>query len=311
MTEKTHGLPRGSSVLASSDDAEYSHLRNEVNMGCKFWSPFAANKADSELGFIAHSPSTQTLTLTLSSLPTVDDLLEFLSVDALDDKVFVDLSPDYFAHNSTASVPQIYHTFDQAFDVHGKSALYALEQIIAEPPQSDSPVAAFLPKQLRPLVEWFYPSNPPIAHVDIVGHGLGGVVGLLVSLALSKSSPEMPITSTLFSLPRMGNPAFAAWVDDKMDSKFQVYRVVSYADTIPHVPAEHLGVAHPKKGEVWVGADPRTAYACNSAGSSTAICSASVAFSRTSLVDHNGPFGGIWIQDGTECGIGFNVAKTL
>lgn len=154
-------------------------------------------------------------------------------------------------------------------------------------------------------------SPEPIKHVEIVGHGLGATMALLVSLALhlevsgpaslsyENPLPQVGVSATLFGAPRVGDEVFAAWVDElQIDSpELRINRVTSYADTIAHLPARHLDLIHPSIGEIWVGADPRVAYACRSEteGEESEVCGASIPLPKTSLLDHAGPFGGIWI----------------
>jgi hypothetical protein len=136
-------------------------------------------------------------------------------------------------------------------------------------------------------------------------------MALLVSVALhlevagpaaeSYANPLSPvgISATLFGSPRVGDEVFAAWVDQlQIESpELRINRITSYADTVAHLPARHLDLVHPSIGEIWVGADPRVAYACRgeSEGEASEACSASIPLPKTSLLDHAGPFGGVWI----------------
>ncbi len=152
----------------------------------------------------------------------------------------------------------------------------------------------------------------PIRHVEVIGHGLGSAVGLLLATALhlevsgpaadayENPLPPVEISATLFSLPRVGDQSFADWMDTLVETsnrKLRINRVTSFADTIAHLPERHLELAHPSLGEIWVGADPRVAYACRSASlhEESDVCSGSISLPRTSLLDHAGPFGGVWI----------------
>ena len=153
----------------------------------------------------------------------------------------------------------------------------------------------------------------PIRNIEIVGHGLGAAVGLLTSLALKLETTgaasdaytarlnETNIRATLFGLPRVGDEVFASWVDEmvkppvKGKGGFEVIRVASYADAITHLPGPHHSLEHPNLGEVWVGADPRIAYACRDAVGESQECSNSVDVGRATLMDHAGPYAGVTI----------------
>jgi hypothetical protein len=213
----------------------------------------------------------------------------------------------------------IHHSYLPALDTHGISALLALLNLIENPPQS-------LPSSTEIFKALLCPFRPrdtlptlPIRNAEILGHGLGGVIALLVSTALhleltgpaakSYSKPLTPlhIRTTSFSAPRIGDSAFAQWIDDltsqsdyitsQSSASFRVHRITSYGDAMTHLPEKHLGLSHPTKGEIWIGADPRVAYACEGEGE----CSQGIELGRTNMLDHAGPFGGIWIGRG-RCG---------
>lgn len=177
----------------------------------------------------------------------------------------------------------------------------------------------------------------PIRNVEIVGHGLGSAVGLLTALALdvelstqdengSRSDEyffdpsDIAIRATLFGSPRVGDVAFARWVDQLQSPKgiqkqdkdknekpnLVIHRITSYADTITHLPARHLQLAHPTQGEIWIGADPRVAYACRPNPSydellESAECGGGFELPKTRVMDHSGPYAGVWVGPG-HCG---------
>lgn len=209
--------------------------------------------------------------------------------------------------------PRIFHSYLPALEAQGTTALLALLDQLEDPPMAtDKSSDNVLQQWIERLRKGSTPDVKPIKRVEIVGHGLGAGVGLLTALALQQelAGPaaeayeqdlhDVAISATLFGLPRVGNQAFADWVDELVSdptSNLQINRVTSYSDTITHLPEKHLELAHPSIGEIWVGADPRTAYACRSEvdGTESAECSASIPLDKTSLIDHSGPFGGVWI----------------
>lgn len=208
--------------------------------------------------------------------------------------------------------PRIHHSYLHSLDTHGVSALIALLDLIEHPPAMPAS-RHILSSFLKPFARAGHsaPTARPIKKVDIIGHGLGSAVALLTSVALhfetsshiassySIPLPSVAIATTLFGSPRVGDATFAGWIDDLVSTsgeRLTVHRITSYADPVPHLPGRHLEMSHPSTGEVWVGADPRTAFACRARrGEESGFCAESVEVGRTSLLDHAGPFGGVWI----------------
>lgn len=222
----------------------------------------------------------------------------------------VDLPSWLFPHEYLPHLPPpaMHHAYLSALETHGTDAVVALLDILANPiapSRTNTDVIASM------LASWTGSATalrtPSIKHVEIVGHGLGAAVGLLTALALhmeitgpaatayATPLPEVDITASLFGLPRVGDQVFADWVDELVDaprSQLKIRRITSYADTIPHLPERHLDLVHPAIPEIWVGADPRTAYACKGP---EAGCSELIPLPKTSLMDHAGPFAGVWV----------------
>jgi hypothetical protein len=261
-------------------------------------------------------------------LPSTDDFLELLASDppaaassssSPRQPHLVDL-PEYMFPYDSNPTPRIHHSYLSALETHGAPAALALLDMLENAPAAPASNANMLRQWLSLFTgsasvlptESVSPSVPAIQHIEIVGHGLGASIGLLVALALQLeiSGPaatqyaqplaHVDIRATLFGLPRVGDQVFADWVDELVSNpsnKLQINRVSSYADTIAHLPARHLDLAHPSIGEFWVGADPRVVYACKSEheGAESQRCSASIPLGRSSLQDHAGPFGGVRI----------------
>lgn len=278
-------------------------------MSCAYLLFVHCTSSDIEIGYISHTPSTQTLTLAFSSLPSVDDTLELLASAPVNKSESLIPLPHYLFPGKSLPVeqPRIHHSYLPALETHGLSALVALLDLLTTAP-IPSKTEAWVGTLLRPLTKGKKSQVVPTRHVENVGHGLGSAIGLLTSLALhlelsnpSSTAYQTPqIRTTLFGLPRVGNKAFVDWVDTLLinsPGKHQINRITSYADTIPHLPAKHLGLAHPSIGEIWIGADPRTAFACRSEilGQESEVCAGSVKLGKTSLLDHAGPFSGVWI----------------
>ncbi|KAG6332031.1 hypothetical protein ID866_7058 [Astraeus odoratus] len=84
--------------------------------------------------------------------------------------------------------------------------------------------------------------------VTIVGHSLGGAIALIDSVYLPLWLPQdISFTTITYGLPRVGNPAFAAYVD----AHTNLTHVNNKYDPVPTVPPQFTGYAHPN-GEVHI-----------------------------------------------------------
>ncbi|WVW80015.1 hypothetical protein I302_101988 [Kwoniella bestiolae CBS 10118] len=298
--ESQHPHMEESSIIVSSEDPEY--IDDQSTGGDMKW-------------YISHTPSTQTLTLALSSLPSTDDLLELLASSPPDNQTLVPfqnlLFP--FEHLSPSSVeekPKIHHVYVDAIQSHGNSAMLALLELIENPPLTiTSSVHKDIIKEYVTALTQPLPAvrQAPIRRIEIIGHGLGSVVGLMVSLALqlerpSPSKDSIEITANLLGMPRIGNTHFAHLVDQftqhhgkRNHPSLRFNRIISYFDTIAHLPERHLGLEHHSNNEFWIGPDPRVVYWCKSPVGREE-CSEGVKLGKTSLMDHLGPYGGVWLD---------------
>ncbi|WWC60166.1 uncharacterized protein I303_102731 [Kwoniella dejecticola CBS 10117] len=298
-----------SSIVISSDDPEYI---DDVLVGGNLrW-------------YISHTPSTQTLTLALSSLSSSDSLLDLLSSTPANNQTLIPLAGTLFPFEHLAAscpietdeIPRIHHSYVNALATHGNSALSALLNLIDDPPPTLNFHRDILRDYVTSLAEPHSAvQESPITRIEIIGHGLGGVVGLLVAMSLklkldSSSSRErnkVEITARLFGVPRIGNRYFGDLVKNLIDheerdgarSILKVDRITSYFDTIVHLPEQHLGLVHHSNDEIWVGPDPNFVYYCKTpkeARAGKGECSNQVHLGRTTLMDHLGPYGGVWVD---------------
>lgn len=83
----------------------------------------------------------------------------------------------------------------------------------------------------------------------IVGHSLGAVEGLLFSTYFKANNPEWSVTARLLALPRVGDQAWADYVDKINGDKQQ--HLTLFNDVIPAVPFREWGWRHPS-GELWI-----------------------------------------------------------
>ncbi|OCF78071.1 hypothetical protein I204_00006 [Kwoniella mangroviensis CBS 8886] len=288
-----------SSIIVSSEDPEFTD--DQIIGGDIKW-------------YISHTPSTQTLTLALSSLSSTDELLELLASSPKHNQSLVPLRNLLFPFEllptfPTDEQPLIYHSYVDSIVSHGDSALSSLLNLIETPPLTVSSSHRDVIKEYVTSLANPVPAakHAPIKKVEIIGHGLGSIVGLMVSFALKlelessmgQLSNEIDIKANLLGLPRIGNSHFAKLIDNHItrnQPSLQVNRIISYYDTITHLPGRHLGLKHHAKNELWIGPDSRTVYLCTVESKD---CSDGVKLSKTSLLDHLGPYGGVWID--THC----------
>lgn len=126
--------------------------------------------------------------------------------------------------------------------------------------------------------------------VLITGHSLGGVVGILDAMMLTQAlGPSIKVTSQVFALPRMGNKAFANYVDAKLGSTMT--RVSNQNDPVPLLPPKLLGYQQVSR-EVHIrsvsNGEPTNVVTCT--GQENSGCSAGNSVFSTSLTNHYGPY---------------------
>ena len=84
--------------------------------------------------------------------------------------------------------------------------------------------------------------------VTIVGHSLGAAISLLDSVYLPLHISGVTFQSVLYGLPRVGNQAFANYVDAHVAS---LTHINNEEDPVPILPGRFLGFHHPS-GEVHI-----------------------------------------------------------
>ncbi|THG96561.1 hypothetical protein EW026_g5293 [Hermanssonia centrifuga] len=85
-------------------------------------------------------------------------------------------------------------------------------------------------------------------HVTIVGHSLGAAIALLDSVYLPLHISGVTFKTVGYGLPRVGNQAFADYVDAHLTS---LTHINNEEDFIPILPGMFLGYVHPS-GEVHI-----------------------------------------------------------
>ena len=86
--------------------------------------------------------------------------------------------------------------------------------------------------------------------VTVVGHSLGAALALLDGLYLSINLPNAEVRVIGYGMPRVGNQAFANWVDSSRLSG-QVTHINNKEDPVPILPGRFLGYHH-ASGEVHI-----------------------------------------------------------
>ena len=104
--------------------------------------------------------------------------------------------------------------------------------------------------------------------VTVVGHSLGAALALLDGLSLSLRLPSATVRVYGYGMPRVGNQAFANFVDSQLGGRLT--HVNNKEDPIPIVPGRFLGFHHPS-GEVHIQ-DSGAWDACPGAFPSLCLC---------------------------------------
>ncbi|KAH9169453.1 lipase class 3 family protein [Lactarius sanguifluus] len=128
--------------------------------------------------------------------------------------------------------------------------------------------------------------------VTIVGHSLGAALALLDGLYLRLHlNATVDVRVIGYGMPRVGNQAFADWVDNHLSG--QVTRINNREDPIPIVPDRLLGYRH-ASGEVHI-TDSGTWESCPGQDNPSTLCSVGDVQSifEGNMSDHNGPYDGI------------------
>lgn len=129
--------------------------------------------------------------------------------------------------------------------------------------------------------------------VTFIGHSLGGALALLDAVYFRLLMPEIKITVRTYGMPRVGNPEFAAWVDEHIPD---LIRVTNKKDPIPIVPGRGMGYSHPshevhirKSDEEWVycAGQDNTSSGCSIGDTPNIIFS--------NVLNHMGPYNDIWM----------------
>ncbi|KAK0202313.1 alpha/beta-hydrolase, partial [Desarmillaria ectypa] len=100
-------------------------------------------------------------------------------------------------------------------------------------------------------------STTGATNVILTGHSLGATLATLDALMFNDALTNVSIRTTTFGSPRIGNQAFADFVDASF-SKGSYARITNKADPVPRVPPTAFGFVH-AQGEVHLGEGGATA----------------------------------------------------
>jgi len=128
------------------------------------------------------------------------------------------------------------------------------------------------------------------SQVTVVGHSLGAAIGLLDVVYLPLHISGVTFSFVSYGLPRVGNQAFANYVDAMGIS---VTHINNKEDPIPTVPGEFLGFVHPS-GEVHIE-DSNEWASCPGQDNPSTQCSTGDVPNVLDgdLDEHDGPYNGI------------------
>ncbi|TDL26635.1 alpha/beta-hydrolase [Rickenella mellea] len=124
-----------------------------------------------------------------------------------------------------------------------------------------------------------------VKKVLVTGHSLGAAIATMDALMFKLNlDPSIDITTTVFGLPRGGNPAFADFIDQKLGSSFTF--LTNKNDPVPTVPPQFIGYKH-SQGEVHIQSDG-SVVACP--GQENNNCSEGNSLLKVSVANHLGPY---------------------
>ncbi|KAF9471994.1 alpha/beta-hydrolase [Pholiota conissans] len=126
-----------------------------------------------------------------------------------------------------------------------------------------------------------------LKEVTMVGHSLGAALSLLESVYLPLFLPSDITFKTIgYGMPRVGNPAFAAFIDKNVD----VTHVNNKEDLVPTLPGRFLGFEHPQ-GEKHIQ-DDNSWVACSGDDNTDGRCTTGDVSNifEGKISDHDGPY---------------------
>ncbi|KAI8867950.1 alpha/beta-hydrolase, partial [Ramicandelaber brevisporus] len=102
--------------------------------------------------------------------------------------------------------------------------------------------------QFLPHVEAALEGDCKGYQVSVVGHSLGGAQALLAAVDLKRRHPDWNIKVYPSGKPRIGNEAWARYVNSL---NLPIYRLTAKRDQVPRIPLRSWGFVH-ETGETWI-----------------------------------------------------------
>jgi len=127
--------------------------------------------------------------------------------------------------------------------------------------------------------------------VTLVGHSLGAALSMLDAVYLQLHLPTTTtFRTTLYGCPRVGNQAFANYIDAHA---FQLTRINNMEDPVPTLPGEFLDYRHPS-GEVHI-MDNNQWVTCPGQDNPSTECSTGDVpnIFEGDVSEHDGPYNGV------------------
>ena len=118
------------------------------------------------------------------------------------------------------------------------------------------------------------------AQIHVTGHSLGGAMAVVAALDLKSTFGKVDHLYT-FGQPRVGNQHFADYLASEIASG---YRVVHYADIVPHVPPLDMLDYRHGGAQIWYTEDMQTYQVCTAEDPK---CMDSLPESKWSANDHD------------------------
>ncbi|KAF8735158.1 hypothetical protein AX14_002614 [Amanita brunnescens Koide BX004] len=127
--------------------------------------------------------------------------------------------------------------------------------------------------------------------VALVGHSLGAAIALLDSVYLPLHLPGITFTTITYGMPRVGNKAFADYVDANLD----LTHINNRKDLVPIIPGILLGYHHPS-GEVHI-TETGPWESCPGQDNPSKLCTVGDVpnIFVGSTRDHDGPYNGVYM----------------
>lgn len=94
-------------------------------------------------------------------------------------------------------------------------------------------------------------------NVILTGHSLGGALATIMAVYIQKRNPRATVSCRAFGMPRLGNPAWADYVDATLGTDAQ--HLNNFIDVVPQLPSRNFGYQQ-SSNEIWIADDHGKEY---------------------------------------------------